>query len=135
DQLPEEHEAEITVDAPHPGLELGAFAVNPLVDELLGAAAGNEVEPSLALGADHVLEVWAPGWQARAMREEMAKRHMSLLVDAEVVEKPRHPIIERDLLLLHQDHECGRGGERLGERGQVEGGIRLHRGPLGLEAA
>ena len=134
DQLAEQHEAEVAVDAARADLVLGPLAVDLLVDPLLGATAGEEVEPPLVLDAVDLAGEGPPAREAGAVREEVAEGDVRLPVHAEVVKEARDAIVDLDLPLLHEQHEGGGGGERLGERGEVEDGVRLHRRARGLEA-
>src|SRR5262249_54229417 len=44
-------------------------------------------------------------------------------------------VVQLDLPLAHEEHEGGRGRERLGEGGEIEDRVGAHRCSLGLEAA
>ena len=106
-----------------------------LVHELLRAPAGDEVESSLPLDADDVAVVGTPAGEPGAVREQVPEGHVGLPVHAEVVKEARYAIVELELPLAQQQHEGGDGGERLGERGEVEDRVGTHRRPFGLEAA
>src|SRR5207244_10590510 len=71
DQLAEQHEAQVAVHAARAGLVLGSLAVDLLVDPLLGAAAGEEVEPPLALDAVDLAGEGPPAREAGAVGEEV----------------------------------------------------------------
>ncbi len=65
----------------------------------------------------------------------MSEGDVGFAVHAEVVEDPRHPVVDAQLVLARKQQKCGRGGERLGERGQVEDGVLVERRDVGLDAA
>src|SRR2546425_12239137 len=113
---------------------LGSLAVDLLVDPLLGAAAGDEVEPPLVLDAVDLAGEGPPAREAGAVGEEVPEGDVRLPVHAEVVKEARDAIVDLDLPLLHEQHEGGGGGQRLGERGEVEDGVGLHGRACGLEA-
>src|SRR5262245_42376045 len=69
------------------------------------------------------------------MAQQVAKGDVSLSVHAEVVEETRHPVVESDLPFFDHEHHGDGGGERLGERGDVEDRIFAHRAHLRLQAA
>src|SRR5262249_10749204 len=74
DQLAEQHEPEVAVDAPLGDLVLRPLAMDLLVHELLRAPARNEAEASPPLDALDVAEVRTPGGESGAVREEMPER-------------------------------------------------------------
>src|SRR5207249_9583462 len=79
-QLAEQHEAEIAVEALRARLVLGRLAVDLLVDEFLGALAGEEVEAPLAVAARDLPEVRPPGCETGAVCEEVrSEEHTSEL--------------------------------------------------------
>ena len=105
--------------------------MNLLVNEFLGAAARHEVDLAAALDLGDLLVERTPRRQTRAMREQMAKRNVALAVDTEVMKKARQPIVEAHLGVAREHHHGDGGGERLGQRGEIEDGLEPHRRSLG----
>ena len=58
-----------------------------------------------------------------------------LPVRAEVLDESRDPVLGSQLAVAREEHHQRGGGERLGERRQVEDRVRRHRRTLGDEAA
>src|SRR5438128_2535543 len=102
DQLAEEHEAEVAVDAARARVVFGALAVDLLVDVLLRAPAADEVRPSLLLDALDLPVIRAPGRKSGAVAEQVAEARVRLPVHAEIVEEARHPVVELHLPLVHE---------------------------------
>src|SRR5439155_26020079 len=78
DELAEQHEAEVAVHALRPDLVLGTLAMDLLVNELLRAAAPDEVETAALLDALDVAKVRPPAGETGAVREQMPKGHVCL---------------------------------------------------------
>src|SRR5208282_6467168 len=82
DRLTQHDESEIRVDCPGRGRGLGLLAMNLLVSELLGAVARHEIDPAAFFDIRDALVERPPRRQARAMRQQMAKRDDGLAVHA-----------------------------------------------------
>ena len=130
----EQHEAEVAVDVRAPGGRLGPLAVDlPRRPTPWRRGSPMKLMRALALDLDDVAVVRPPGRQPRGVREQMAERDVRLPVHAEVVEEARHAIVEADLAArARMQHHRRGGGERLGERGDVEDRVLAHRGSVGL---
>jgi hypothetical protein len=61
------------------------------------------------------------------VREELPERDGTLVAGREFGEVARHFVIEIQLALVHERHERGGGGDRLGERRGVEDRVEGHR--------
>src|ERR1041385_5944938 len=113
DGLAEENVAEVAVK------RLGArhaqhlFAVNLLEDEVLGGAAGDEIDLSRLLIANDLLEIRLPRGQTGGMRKELAKSYVYFPEHAEIGKEARHAVVEADFFFAHEQHDRRRGGERL----------------------
>src|SRR5208282_5097066 len=114
DRLTQHDESEIRVDGLAGGRGLGLLAMDLLVNELLGAVARHEIDPSAFFNFRDPLVERPPRRQARAMRQQMAKRDRGLAVHAEVRKKARHSIVEAKFAVARQDHHRDRRRQRLG---------------------
>ena len=128
DRGAEQHEAEIAVERARAGGRLRLLALDRLVDVLLGAAAGDEVDAALALDLARCRGSTAARPAGRSVCASRWRKVTCVFPCTPKLWKKRVTRSSRPMLRSRtQQHHRGRGGERLGQRGDVEDRVLAHR--------